>query len=202
MSIFVYLYFDEREDGDRKGETGNRGLPLYLSCFTYFKYTETNMAKWYNMIEVSNGYTVHCITLNFSFSNVLYLKQINQQCGLSEAGIWSTERMVQTTSLSTPLTKYYTSLPFPVDISFHSLPRQNILFATSPSIPFKKISQNEESLFLALLHYDRFLNWSLKKKKEYLAFIVSPAKSDAPEKKITSGSVHLSLIPNHRKDTK
>ena len=154
------------------------------------------------MIEVSNGYTVHCITLNLSFSNVLYLKQINQQCGLSEAGIWSTERMVQTTSLSTPLTKYYTSLPFPVDISFHSLPRQNMLFATSPSIPFKKISQNEESLFLALLHYDRFLNWSLKKKKEYLAFIVSPAKSDAPEKKITSGSVHLSLIPNHRKDTK
>ena len=113
---------------------------------------------------MSNGYTVHCITLNFSFSNVLYLKKkVNQQCGLSEAGIWSTERMVQTTSLSTPLTKYYTSLPFPVDISFHSLPRQNILFATSPSIPFKKISQNEENLFLALLHYDRFWNWSLKK---------------------------------------
>jgi len=41
----------------------------------------------------------------------------------------------------------------------------------------------------------------LKLEKEYLALIVSPAKSDAPEK-ITSGSVHLSLIPNHRKDTK
>lgn len=115
------------------------------------------------MIEVSNGYIVHCITLKFSISNVLYLKNINQQCGLSEAGIWSTERMVQPTLLSTPLTKYYTSLPFPVDISFHSLQGKICCLQQALQSHSRKFHKMRRACFLALLHYNRFLKLKLQR---------------------------------------
>lgn len=46
MSIFVYLYFEEKEDGNHRGEMGNRGFPCIYHASLILNYTETNIAKW------------------------------------------------------------------------------------------------------------------------------------------------------------
>lgn len=83
MSISVHLYFEEKEDGDHKGEMGTRGLPLYLSCFTYFKLYWNKYGK---VIEYYRGEewvhsSLHDSTFLFQIfytlkkiSNVDYLK--------------------------------------------------------------------------------------------------------------------------------